>query len=127
MKKWKELNIDKLQDINKRVPVSFKIDSEFKLNLYQEALNRNQDISTYIRSIIDEREKILGYSKLHKKYHNLIDELAKFNFSEAEELFQKFKGKLIRYTDNGILRSKAIENISDVYYVIIKSFKISQP
>lgn len=126
MKNWKQLNIDRLHDINKRVPVSFKIDSQFKFDLYQEALNRNQDISSYIRSIVEEREKIVRYSKLHRKYQNLLDELATFNFCEADELFQKFRGKQIQYTDNGILKSKIIEKISDVYYIIVKSFKISQ-
>jgi len=125
MNKWKQLNIERLQEINKRVPVSFKIDSEFKLDLYQEAFTRNQDISTYIRSIVEEREKIVRYSKLHSKYQNLLDELATLNFSEADELFQKFRGKQIQYTDNGILKSKIVEKISDVYYVIVKSFKIS--
>jgi len=126
MKNWKQLNIERLHDMNKRVPVSFKIDSEFKFDLYQEALNREQDISSYIRSIVEEREKIERYSKLHRKYQNLLDELATFNFSEADELFQKFRGKQIQYTDNGILKSKKIEKISDVYYVIVKTFKISE-
>ena len=126
MNKWKQLNIDRLQGINKRVPVSFKIDSMFKLELFQEAFTRNQDISTYIRTIVEERQKIERYSKLQSKYQILLNELSTFNFSEADVLFQKFKGKKIEYSDNGLMKRKTIETLADVYYIIIKSFKISQ-
>ena len=104
MNKWKQLNIERLQEINKRVPVSFKIDSEFKLDLYQEAFTRNQDISTYIRSIVEERQKIERYGKLQAKYQILLNELSTFKFSEGDVLFQKFKGKQIQYSDNGLIQ-----------------------
>lgn len=125
-KQWKQLDVAKLQKINRRVPLSFKIDSEFKFDLYQEALNRKQDISGYIRSIIEEREKIMRYSLLQVKYKELQDELSNFRFQDIEELFENFKGKEIVYLENGIEKSKTISKLADVYFIIVKSFKITQ-
>lgn len=126
MKKWKELNVAKLQSQNRRVPLSFKIDSEQKFDLYQEAQNENLEISSYIRFIVDERDKILRFGKLQLQLKTLHEEVSSFKFQAVEELFEKFKGKELQYLESGVPKTKKIDKLPDIYFVMLKSFKISE-
>ena len=126
MKQWKQLDVAKLQRQNRRVPLSFKIDSEQKFDLYREAQNENMEISSYIRFIVDERDKIFRYGKLQLHLKTLQEELSSFRFPAAEVLFEKFKGKQLHYFEGGEQKSKLISTLPDIYFIILKSFKISE-
>lgn len=126
MEKWKQLDVAKLQQQNRRVPLSFKIDSEQKFDLYLEAQKLNTDISTYLRYLVDERQKIFSYSKLQLQIKILQQEISSYKFEAIEEIFQKFKGKELQYLESGVQKTKKIDKLPDIYFVIFKSFKINE-
>lgn len=125
-KQWKQLDVAKMQQQNKRVSLSFKLDSEQKFDLFLEAKNLNMDISSYLRYLVGEREKIFSHSKLQLQIKMLQHEISSFKFEAIEEIFQKFKGKELQYLESGVLKTKKIDKLPDIYFVIVKSFKISE-
>lgn len=122
-KKWKTLDLNSLKENTKQVVIGFKINPQIKLRLASEALSRGTNIGNYVRHIIKNRELIETAHQLKLEVSELKKTISKYETPEAKEKLVNYKGESVEYTENGVKKSRVINNIEDLYFVIVKLVK----
>ncbi len=131
----KALNLDTARTSTKKVTLGFTCEPELKIKLAEQAYEMETTLSRYVEELVSEEYSI------RRKYENLIKSKIELNNSitklknrinlyENESLhilFNQFKDQTITYNSaNGQSTSLKINDISDIYTIIINSFKTSK-
>ncbi|HXB40699.1 MAG TPA: hypothetical protein VNZ49_09160 [Bacteroidia bacterium] len=116
-----------------KVTVGFKCHPEIKLALSKEATQLNITLSEYVESLVLDQRNINNALNIKvQQYLNTIDELKhRIMFYENNllvDLYIAHKDQVINYlnSESKTMELKILE-ITDVYTVLINSFKINKP
>jgi len=121
--KWKKLDLQSLKDRTSQVVVGFKASPKLKLSLATESSESGSNIGSYVRNIVENRKFIKLAPIMSKEIDELKRTISVYETPEVKSILVKHKGKPVDYYENEIMKSKVINTIEDVYFVIMKSFK----
>lgn len=123
-KKWKQLDLDRLRNTKNQVVIGFKSNPADKLALLTEASAKGSNIGSYVRDLIQKRNLLFESENIAIENIELKSKMKNYESEYVKDLLVNYKGKNIEYLENdGKIYSKTINNIDDIYFVIIKSFK----
>lgn len=122
----KSLNLESLRNAKSKVTLGFKCPAKVKLELANKAVELRISLSEYVESIV------LNFYQSKDHLESSIEELKRLkatkNFYEngkLKHLFETYKGKSISYkNERGETVGLKLSNITDMYTLIINSFKI---
>jgi hypothetical protein len=123
--KWKCLDLHSLTDRTSQVVIGFKTTPKLKLKLAAEATENGTNIGSYVRNIVENRENNEIANKLKIENLKLKNKISVYENPEAKAILVNYKGKEVDYYENGLKKNMTINSIEDVYFVIMKSFKIN--
>jgi hypothetical protein len=123
--KWKCLDLHSLTDRTSQVVIGFKTTPKLKLKLAAEATENGTNIGSYVRNIVENRENNEIANKLKIENLKLKNKISVYENPEAKAILFNYKGKEVDYYENGLKKNMTINSIEDVYFVIMKSFKIN--
>ncbi|MCX6331703.1 MAG: hypothetical protein NTZ82_03615 [Bacteroidetes bacterium] len=121
--KWKSLDLHSLANRTSQVVIGFKTTPQLKLKLAAEATDKGTNIGSYVRNIIENRENNEIAKVLKNENVDLKNKISVYENPEAKAILVNYKGKEVDYYENGLKKTKTINSIDDVYFVIMKSFK----
>ena len=121
----KALQLDGLDTMSKKVTIGFKCNPKIKLKLAHEAGRYGLTLSEYVENILLDLD---GASKADETLiNNLKEKLAFYENDILKHLFKKFNGELIEFkNEKGDDLKIRISKLTDIYTIIINSFKISK-
>lgn len=129
----KALNLDVLKNTYSDVTLGFKIKPEVKLKLASDAEQLGLTLSSYVKRLVDDGNYFMNefkdqakkeVEKLIKEKKELLQSISFYENDTLQKLFQEQKNKIVPYVNSaGVSVNKKIENIKDVYEIIISSFK----
>ena len=111
---------------NKRkVLVGFKCSPSLKLTLYNEAKKLDVTLSSFVETIAENHLSDENEIKtLTEEVRHLKEALDQYESSYLKDLFKKYKGQEVTYLNrDDETVTITIEKVSDVFQVIINSFK----
>lgn len=130
----KALNLDVLKNTYGDVTLGFKIKSEVKLKLAEDAEKLGLTLSSYVKRLVDDGNYFIDEikdqvkkekDKLIKEKTELQERITFYENDTLQNLFKEHKSQMISYINSvGVKVNKEIVNIQDVYEIIISSFKI---
>jgi hypothetical protein len=123
--KWKCLDLHSLANRTSQVVIGFKTTPQLKLKLAAEATEDGTNIGSYVRNIIENRQNNEIVKILKNENVDLKNKISVYENPEAKAILVNYKGKEVDYYENGLKKSMTIKSIEDVYFVIMKSFKIN--
>ena len=121
--KWKKLDLQSLKDRTSQVVIGFKTSPKLKLLLAAESSENGTNIGNYVRNIVENRKFIKLVPLMSKEIEDLKRTIAVYETPEIKSILVKYTGKPVDFYENEIKKSKVINTIEDVYFVIMKSFK----
>jgi len=121
--KWKKLDLQSLKDRTSQVVIGFKTSPKLKLLLAAESSENGTNIGNYVRNIVENRKFIKLVPLMSKEIEDLKRTISVYETPEIKSILVKYKGKPVDFYENEIKKSKVINTIEDVYFVIMKSFK----
>ncbi len=122
---WKKLDIDALLNTSNQVVIGFKSSPILKLRLVKEASANGMNLGSYVRMLIENRSDIQLVPALKSQIENLKQKISNYETPEAKALLVNYIGKPATYYDNGEKKQIIIKNLEDVFFVVLKSFKIN--
>jgi len=121
----KALNLDGLDEINKKVTVGFKCNPRLKLQLANEAKSRGLTLSEYVENLLLSLGDVDGLNQ--KEVERLKDQLAFYENSVLLSFYNKYKGQEIKFNNaEGDSIQVKVKEPKDIYTVLINSFKLSK-
>ena len=120
-----------------KVTVSFKCNAELKTAIIKEAAQLDISLSEYTESIVLNRNEIKEPDSIisndevlqHQKTINeLKQRLAFYENNLLYDLYDALKGEVVTYENSeGETVELSINDLTDVYTILINSFKINKP
>ena len=134
------LQLEGLQFAQNKVTLGFKCEAGTKIQLAQEAQQTGMTLSEYVDTVISTRHsqkqtvssfsssELSGKLEQSKKRINTLDNSLKF-YEENPfllKIFNHYKGQTFPYVDyRGVSHQIVINQISDIFAVLISSYKIT--
>lgn len=108
-----------------KVLVGFKCSPSLRLALCEQAEKIGVTLSSHVETIVSTyKNKDIEVKELTETISRLQDKVGFYEDPFLEELYNKHKGKSITYLKrDGQKATKTIKDITDVYTIIINSFK----
>lgn len=108
-----------------KVLVGFKCNPSLRLELCEQSEKIGVTLSSHVETIVSTyKNRDIEVKELYDKINNLEGKVSFYEDPLLEELYKKHKGKNIAYIKrDGKKTTKAIDNIQDVFTIIINSFK----
>ncbi len=122
----KALNLEILEVIEKPVTLGFKVNPDVKLKLAKDAIQSGMSLSMYIKKILIDKHRFSKneLEELYKSNKILNERVEIYENSTLLNLYSKHKGENVKYRDsNGENKEIEINDLIDVYNIIINSFK----
>lgn len=112
------------QDRHKAL-IGFKCSPALRLSLCEQAERVGVTLSSYVETIVSSyKNKDDQIKELTALVKSLREKVAFYETPFLEKLYTRYKGKVIQYNDReGNIITITINDIKDVYTVIINSFK----
>ncbi len=121
----KALNLDGLDEINKKVTVGFKCNSRLKLRLANEARHRGLTLSEYVENLLLALED--NDESSQKEIDKLKGQLGFYENDTLLSFYNKYKGQEIKFNNvEGDSMQVKIKEPKDIYTVLINSFKLTK-
>ena len=110
---------------NRKVLVSFKCNSSLKTDLCVESGKLGITLSSYVENIVENQSNHqIEVANLKKQVFDLSERLSSYETPFLKKMFEMHKGETLSYINNkGETIEITIDNIVDVYTLIIHSFK----
>lgn len=124
-KNWKTLDIDALSSTNNQVVIGFKSPPTLKLSLIQEASSNGINLGSYVRMILEHRADIKLLPALKAEIVKLNNRIKNYETPEAKALLVNFQDKPATFYENGVKKQIIVKSIDDLFFVVLKSFKIN--
>ena len=134
------LQLEGLQFAQNKVTLGFKCEAGTKIQLAQEAQQTGMTLSEYVDTVISTRHsqkqtapsfsssELSGKLEQSKKAIHTLDNSLKF-YEENPfllKIFNNYRGQTLPYVDyRGISHQVVINHISDIFAVLISSYKIT--
>lgn len=137
------LQLEGLENARNKVTIGFKCEPLTKIELAQEAHQSGLTLSEYVETIVSlrhsqgvENSSQLKYANeniqlLEKQVYSLHNDLdmhkTQLSFYEEDpimlQLFERYAGHIFNYrTPQGILKTLRIEQVMDIFTILINSF-----
>lgn len=123
-KNWKKLDIDALLNTSNQVVIGFKSSPILKLQLVEEAYAKEMNLGSYVRMVMENRSDIQLVPSLKYRIENLKKKISSYETPEAKAILVNYLEKAVTYFDNGEKKQIVVKNMEDVFFVVLKSFKI---
>ena len=110
---------------NRKVVIAFKCDPSLKAALCTESGKLGITLSSYVENIVENQSNHqIEVANLKKQVFDLSERLSSYETPFLKKMFEMHKGETLSYINNkGETIEITIDNIVDVYTLIIHSFK----